>query len=72
MRSRMQLKGKQMTRTSFHTIALTEPEICMMIEVLKSDCVTSTFDEQDFEDVELMEYYHHRAKVLQMLKELPQ
>jgi tRNA(Ser,Leu) C12 N-acetylase TAN1 len=61
-----------MKRENFHTVDLTEPEICMMIEVLKSDCITSTFSEQDFEDVESMEYYHHRAKVLQMLRGLPQ
>jgi len=61
-----------MTQASFHTVELTEPEICMIIEVLKSDCISSTFNEQDFEDVELMEFYHHRAKVLHVLKGLPQ
>lgn len=61
-----------MTRENFHTVDLTEPEICMIIEILQADCLSSSWNEHDFEDVELMEFHFNRAKVLQMLKGLPQ
>ena len=64
-----------MTRENFHTVDLTEPEICMIIEALQADVIATEnkqLTERDFLDVELMEFYHSRAKVLQMLKGLPQ
>jgi|TARA_R110000744_G_scaffold140817_1_gene252119 hypothetical protein len=64
-----------MAQSSFHTVDLTEPEVSTIIESLHADVIATEnrqLTERDLLDVELMEFYHNRAKVLQMLKGLAQ
>jgi|TARA_R110000764_G_scaffold131309_1_gene219175 hypothetical protein len=45
-------------------------ELKLLIEVVHSDIQMSSFDELDFEDAELMQYYVDRATVLQKMNRL--
>ena len=45
-------------------------ELLMLKDVIESDMETSSWGEVDFDEVELMQYYLDRAKVLVKVKEL--
>jgi hypothetical protein len=45
-------------------------ELKLLIEVVHSDIQMSSFEDPDFEDAELMQYYVDRATVLQKMNRL--
>lgn len=45
-------------------------ELLMLKDVIESDMETSSWGEVDFDEVELMQHYLDRAKVLVKVKEL--
>ena len=45
-------------------------ELLVLKEVLEADVESSGWSEVDYSDVELMQYYLHRAKMLEKIKEV--
>tara|TARA_R100000951_G_scaffold24386_1_gene20587 strand:- start:506 stop:679 length:174 start_codon:yes stop_codon:yes gene_type:complete len=45
-------------------------ELLVLKEVLEADVESSGWSEVDYSDVELMQYYLHRAKLLEKIKEV--
>ena len=53
-----------------NNLKLNTSQMLMLKDVLKSDMDTSGWSEVDYDDVDLMQYYLDRAKVLVKVEEL--
>lgn len=53
-----------------HEIEMTEPQVAMLVTLLKDDIEASSWNECDYSDTDHMGYLKDRADVLQMLKGL--
>ena len=48
---------------------LTRPQLLMLKEMIETDMDMHSFDAPEYTDIDLMQYYLHRATVYRLIKE---